>query len=87
MGYQRELSGIESFINDFDPEEFSSDKADIKRLDENVKIENAKRFKARLQRKKRLKQKFSTIEFHNQYDTTDVMITQEQIDALLNEKE
>nr|MBF0222363.1 hypothetical protein [Desulfobulbaceae bacterium] len=87
MVFERELARINTFIDNFDPQEFTTktDHLAVAVVDKELRKLSAGKIKTRIQKKRQLKQKFKTIEFSDDYDASDVLVSQEQIDELLNE--
>lgn len=84
MVFERELTRINAFIDNFDPQEFTTETDQLTDVDKESRILSAGKIKIRMQKKRQIKQKFQAIEFSDGYDDTDVLVSQEQIDELLN---
>ena len=84
MAFEHEQELISEFIRNFDPGEFSSAEDlvfDKKPTQEQIR--HARKFKARIQRKKQMEESFSKALESELTNDSDVMITQDQIDELL----
>jgi hypothetical protein len=84
MKYQKALSALHEYIANFDPDEFSSppDFTPGKRLSPEQKAE-IQTLKTRLQRKRLLTESLHALLDRTVLDQTEEIITQEEIDALL----
>jgi len=86
MSFEKERELLEQYIREFDPAEFSSGDSPAALADDEAATLEGQlmRFRARLQRKRKLARNFKeTLERLEETECTEVIITQEQIDALL----
>ena len=83
MGLKKELASINHFIDNFDPQEFTTGPGFLDSFDDDLHIIAAKKLKARLNRRRQMDQRFLSVDLFDEYDASDVMITQEIIDDLL----
>jgi len=84
MKYEKELDQIQEFIDNFDTAEFSSsDDSTYNPDNQEERRARALKIKARLGRKRQMEESFrASLQEHIQEDQ-EVMITQDEIDALL----
>lgn len=84
MKHKLELEKIQEFIRNFNPEDFSSTADWQDHLpDETKRHSQVSKFKARIQRKKQMEESFLRGLDKENFEDSDVTITQEQIDELL----
>ena len=85
MKYKAELDSINDFIDNFDPDEFSTKPDQI--VDDNDEQSKhllyVQRYKARMKRKKQMEETFLENLETNGHNHSDVTISQTQIDDLL----
>jgi hypothetical protein len=81
LGFQKELAIIRSYIDNFDPQEFTTAPGFAVGLATEMQIKSVQKLKARLHRRRRMEQRYLYGQFD--YDDSDVLITQEKIDELL----
>ena len=82
LGFEKELASIHSYIDHFDPLQFTTDSGSLAEIDTETQRKTAKKLKARLQRRRQMELCYLSVEFLG-YDDLDVLITQEEIDELL----
>ena len=88
MAYKKEFKLVNEFIERFNPNDFTTQKNryGLVKSDHESLIRNAQKLKARIQRKQMLRHKYLSINFREQLNANEVMISQEQIDELLTKK-
>lgn len=83
MKFQKELTALHEYIANFDPEEFTSSAEAVHSMAMTPeRLENARRMKARLQRKRQLADTL-TLLLDEEFEQTETIITQDEVDALL----
>lgn len=83
MKYQKELTALQEYIANFDPEEFSSSAEAVHSLVSSAEQrDNARRLKARLQRKRQLAETLTQL-LDQDFQQSETIITQDEVDALL----
>ena len=85
MGYEAEKAMLEQYIREFDPARFSSTDLPSAPAPEVAAMrQRLDRFRARMQRKRLLARNFKqTLDRLEEAESSETIITQEQIDALL----
>lgn len=84
MKYQKALSALHQYIANFDPEEFSSPPDFVPlQLLSSEKREEIQKIKTRLKRKRFLSRSLHVLFERNIPKNTEVIITQEEVDVLL----
>ncbi|MBA3016002.1 MAG: hypothetical protein KKD63_12780 [Proteobacteria bacterium] len=84
MKYQKALSALHEYISNFDPEEFSSPPdftpSQVLSVEQRAEIQ---KLKARLKRKRLLLESIHALHDRDVQSQTEIIITQEEVDALL----
>ena len=87
MKYQKELRALQEYIAKFDPAEFSSSVEMVRSFVRTQEyIENAKKLKAKLIRKRQLAATTEML-MTRELNGTEIIITQDEVDALLEKWE
>jgi hypothetical protein len=79
----RQLELVQAFIDQFNPDEFSSNAELIKSLSQESRLDNARRLRGKIQRKRQISEKMHAALATHDFGQAEVLITQDQIDALL----
>jgi hypothetical protein len=83
MKYKKELAAIQVYIDNFDPDEFTSSvKYDISLPPTPEKLADAHKLKAKFKRNRQIAESFQSM-FANGVNSQEMIITQEEVDALL----
>lgn len=82
MKFHKELIALQEYIANFDPEEFTTS-AEVVTLEPTPEqMDNARRLKTRLQRKRQLAETLHLL-IDQEFKQVETIITQEEVDALL----